>query len=78
MRIPTVAQVGGLLAHADSNRVSTRHGFRAYVALCAFGGLRKGEAAGVKVGDIAFTLRRLTVSRQLQRDGDTFAVRLPK
>ncbi len=78
MRIPTVAQVGQLLAHADSNRVSTRHGFRAYVALCAFAGLRKGEAAGVQSGDIEFSLRRLTVSRQLQRDGDTFAVRLPK
>lgn len=78
MRVPTVEQVGMLLAHADSNRVSTRHGFRAYVALCAFGGLRKGEAAGVQVGDIDFSLCRLTMSRQLQRDGDTFAVRLPK
>lgn len=78
MRIPTVVQVGELLAHADSNRVSTRHGFRAYVALCAFAGLRKGESAGVQVGDIDFELRRLTVSRQLQRDGDTFAVQLPK
>jgi integrase len=78
MRIPTVEQVGRLLAHADSSRVSTRHGFRAYVALCAFAGLRKGEAAGVQVGDIDFTLRRLTVSRQLQRDGSTFVARLPK
>ena len=78
MRIPTVEQVGRLLAHADSNRVSTRHGFRAYVALCAFAGLRKGEAAGVQVGDIDFALRRLTVSRQLQRDGSTFVARLPK
>ena len=66
------------VAHADSSRVSTRHGFRAYVALCAFAGLRKGEAAGVQVGDIDFALRRLAVSRQLQRDGDSFAVRLPK
>lgn len=78
MRIPTVAQVGLLVAHADSSRASTRHGFRAFVALCAFAGLRKGEAAGVQVGDIDFSLRRLTLSRQLQRDGDTFAVRLPK
>jgi integrase len=78
MRIPTVAQVGALLAHADSTRVSTRHGFRAYVALCAFAGLRKGEAAGVQVSDIDFDRRQLTVSRQLQRDGDTFAIRLPK
>lgn len=78
MRIPTVEQVGRLLAHADSNRVSTRHGFCAYVALCAFAGLRKGEAAGVQVGDIDFTARRLTVARQLQRDGSTFVSRLPK
>lgn len=77
MRIPNVAQVGSLLAHADSNRVSTRQGFRAYVALCAFAGLRKGEAAGVQIGDIDLSLRRLTLSRQLQRDGATFAVRLP-
>ena len=78
MRIPTVEQVGRLLAHADSTRVSTRHGFRAYVALCAFAGLRKGEAAGVQVGDLDFVRRQLTVSRQLQRHGDTFAIRLPK
>lgn len=78
MRIPTVEQVGQLLAHADSNRVSTRHGFRAYVALCAFAGLRKAEAAGVQVGDIDFAAGRLTVARQLQRDGGTFVARLPK
>lgn len=78
MRIPTVAQVGLLLAHTDSTRVSTRHGFRAYVALCAFAGLRKGEATAVQVGDVDFSRRQLTVSRQLQRDGETFVVRLPK
>ncbi|GEP37510.1 hypothetical protein NPS01_11730 [Nocardioides psychrotolerans] len=78
MRIPTVSQVGLLLAHADSTRVSTRHGFRAYVALCAFAGLRKGEGAGIQIGDIDFSRRQLAVSRQLQRDGDTFAIRLPK
>ena len=49
MRIPTVEEVGLLLSHADSPRVSTRKGFRAYVALCAFAGLRKGEAASVQV-----------------------------
>lgn len=30
------------------------------------------------MGDIDVEARRLTISRQLQRDGDTFAVRLPK
>ena len=54
MHMPTVEEVGRLLAHADSTRVSTRKGFRAYVALCAFAGLRKGEAAAVQVGDIDF------------------------
>lgn len=78
MRIPTVEEVGRLLSHADSTRVSTRKGFQAYVALCAFAGLRKGEAAAVQVGDIDVDRRQLTVSRQLQRDGDTFVVRLPK
>jgi integrase len=78
MRIPTVEDVGMLLAHADSSRVSTRRGFRAYVALCAFAGLRKGEAAAIQVGDIDFLRRQLTVSRQLQRDGSGYAVGPPK
>lgn len=78
MRIPSVTEVGLLLRHADSARVSTRKGFRAYVALCAFAGLRRGEAAAVQVGDINFLRRQLNVSRQLQRDGATYAVRPPK
>ncbi len=78
MRIPTVEEVGLLVANADSPRVSTRKGFRAYVALCAFAGLRKGEAAAIQVGDIDFLRRQLTVSRQLQRDGSSYVVRPPK
>ncbi len=78
MRIPSVEDIGRLLAYADSNRVSTRKGFRAYVALCAFAGLRKGEAAAVQVGDIDFLRRQLAVSRQLQRDGSEYAIRPPK
>jgi integrase len=78
MQIPSVEQVGRLLAHADSTRVSTRKGFRAYVALCAFAGLCKGEAAAVQLGDIDFLRRTLNLSRQLQRDGSTYVVRLAK
>jgi integrase len=78
MRIPSVGEVGLLLAHADSTRVSTRKGFRAYVALCAFAGLRKGEAAAVQVGDIDFLRRQLMVSRQLQREGSDYVIRPPK
>ena len=78
MTIPTVNEVGRLVVNADSARVSTRKGFRAYVALCAFAGLRKGEAAAVQVGDIDFLRRQLTVSRQLQRDGSGYSIRPPK
>ncbi len=78
IRIPSVEEVGRLLDHADSSRVSTRKGFRAYVALCAFAGLRKGEAAAVQVGDIDFLRRQLRVTRQLQRDGSRYVIRSPK
>jgi integrase len=78
MRVPSVSEVGLLVAHADSTRVSTRKGFSAYVALCAFAGLRKAEAAAVQVGDIDFLRRQLNVSRQLQRNGSEYAIRPPK
>lgn len=78
MRIPSVEEVAQLIAHADSDRVSTRRGFRAYVALCAFAGVRKGEAAAVQVADIDFLRRQVRVQRQIQRDGDSYAIRAPK
>lgn len=78
MQIPTPEEVGRLVSCADSGCVSTRKGFRAYVQLCAFAGLRLGEAAGVQVGDIDFLRRELHVRRQIQRDGTTFVVRPPK
>jgi integrase len=61
MTIPTTSEIGKVLKAADGP-------FRAYVALCAFAGLRVGEAAGVQVGDIDFLRRTLTVSRQIQRE----------
>ncbi|OLT18741.1 hypothetical protein BJF80_14175 [Serinicoccus sp. CUA-874] len=66
--IPTAEDVGLLLDSADQKkRKSTRVGFQAYVALCAFAGLRKGEALGVQVADIDFLRRQLKVTRQIQR-----------
>ena len=73
-----VVEVDRLLASADSERVSTRKGFRAFVALCAFAGLRLGEASGVQVRDIDFLRRELKVSRQIQRDGSGYEVAPPK
>ncbi|GAB6984390.1 tyrosine-type recombinase/integrase [Nocardioides pyridinolyticus] len=68
MRIPTHADVARLLNAAEpSNRPRSRPGFTAYVALCAFAGLRRGEALGVQVSDVDFLGRTLRVTRQLQR-----------
>ena len=68
MAIPTNADVAKVLRAAEPERRPTsRPGFTAYVALCAFAGLRRGEALGVQVGDIDFLCRTLRVTRQLQR-----------
>ncbi|WP_175483925.1 hypothetical protein [Modestobacter sp. DSM 44400] len=62
MRLPTAAQVGTVLQAADD-------AFRPFVALCAFADLRLGGAAAVRVEDIDFLRRSLTVARQVQRAG---------
>lgn len=59
--LPTEDQVGALVEKA-------RPEFRAFVALCAFAGLRSGESCGVQVGDIDFLRRELHVRRQIQGD----------
>ncbi|MEO9322088.1 site-specific integrase [Nocardioides sp. C4-1] len=78
MSIPTPAQVGLLLEHAESRDISIRVGFRTYVALCAFAGLRLGEAAAVQVGDLDADQRQLSISRQVQIEGTESVVRGPK
>lgn len=68
MSIPTNEDVAKLLEAAEPvRRPKSRPGFTAFVALCAFAGLRRGEALGVQVGDIDFLARTLRVTRQLQR-----------
>lgn len=62
MVIPTPEQVGDVLRAADEHYVPL-------FSLCAFGGLRLGEAAGVQLGDINFLQRTLHVERQVQRAG---------
>jgi integrase len=60
MRIPTPETVGSVLSAADD-------WFRPFIALCAFAGLRLGEAAAVQFSDIDFLRRQLHVQRQVQR-----------
>ena len=71
MSIPEPVEVGKLLG-AAAPRLS------AFVGLCAFAGLRLGEAAAVKVGDIDFLRRELHVSRQVQKVPGSIEIRQPK
>ena len=49
-----------------------------FIGLCAFAGLRLGEAAAVKLEDIDFLRRTLTVCRQVQRVPGGIEIRAPK
>ncbi|QVI29927.1 site-specific integrase [Mycolicibacterium neoaurum] len=72
MVIPTTEQVGDLLHHAPET-------FHAFVAVCAFGGLRLGEAAALKVSDIDFMRREIRIERQAQvKNGGGVDIRDPK
>jgi integrase len=72
MTLPTGEQVAAVLGAVDGR-------FAALVALCAFAGLRLGEAAAVQVGDVDFLRRTLDVRRQVQRAGGTAVeIRAPK
>ena len=72
MTIPTPAQVGVILRETPEK-------WAAFVGLCAFAGLRLGEAAAVQVGDVDFLGRTLNVSRQVQRaGGGEVELRAPK
>lgn len=72
MSIPTTEQVRRALLSAPPH-------FRLFVALCAFAGLRLGEAAGVQAGDVDFGGQRLCIRRQVQGQTRTgLDVGLPK
>ena len=67
MRIPTPDEVRAILAAADD-------WFRPFIALCAFAGLRLGEASAAQLSDVDFLRRTITVERQVQRSsGDARA-----
>ncbi len=68
MTIPAAEEVGRALATAPDR-------FRPFVAVCAFAGLRLGEAAGLRLEDVDFLRRTIAVRRQLQ--GETSATTEP-
>ena len=72
LTVPEAIEVGALLREAEPH-------FAAFIGLCAFGGLRLGEAAALKVSDIDFMRREIRVDRQVQRaNGKQVAYRAPK
>lgn len=60
MLIPTPEQVA--LARVSSPDPA----FVGFVAVCAYAGLRLGEAAGLQVGDVDFLRREIRIRRQIQ------------
>jgi integrase len=71
MVLPSPAQVRALLDAVPGR-------WRAYVAVCAFAGLRLGEASALRVSDVNFLRRTITVSRQAQGYGAAVEIRAPK
>lgn len=72
MTIPSPEDVGALYRAAEP-------WFRAFIGLCAFAGLRLGEASAVQVSDIDFLRRTLSVQRQVQREPTKeLEIRAPK
>jgi integrase len=71
IRIPSPASVGVTVNAAEPR-------FAMFIALCAFAGLRSGEAAAFQAGDIALTARKLHVRRQAQWSPGTVSIIPPK
>lgn len=69
MVLPSASDVGRALDAVNY--------FRGFVAVCAFAGLRLGEAAGLQLGDVDFLGRKITINRQIQGDTSTSARVVP-
>ena len=63
MAIPTPDDLGKLIEKADEP-------FAAFISVCAFAGLRRGEASALRVSDIEFLRKELRVTRQVQWTAD--------
>lgn len=72
LQVATSEQVGKLLAASVPE-------MRPFIGLCAFAGLRLGEASAIKVSDVDFLRRQVRVERQVQkRRGGRSEVKPPK
>jgi integrase len=72
MAIPTTAEVGKVIRAAEEP-------FAAFIAVCAFAGLRRGEASALRVSDVNFLRKELHVQQQVQwTDDGQMEIRPPK
>jgi integrase len=72
MTIPTADDVGGAMRAAHDQ-------FSAFIAVCAFAGLRRGEVSALQVSDVDFLRKEIRVSRQVQwTDDGRMELRPPK
>jgi integrase len=75
MSIPTALEVGA--AVRATGDIEPWYG--AFIAVCAFAGLRRGEASALRVGDIDFLRKEIRVVRQVQwTDDGQMEIRGPK
>jgi integrase len=72
MLTPTPEQV------ASARAACPDPAFVGFIAVCAYAGLRLGEAAGLQVGDVDFLRRPIRVRRQVQGQTRTTAKVVPR
>jgi len=75
MTIPTVEEVGAAIRATDD----IEPWYAGFIAVCAFAGLRRGEACALKVSDVEFLRGEIRVQRQVQwTDDGRMEIRGPK
>lgn len=75
MSIPTAEEVGA----AIRSTIGIEPSYGAFIAVCAFAGLRRGEASALKVSDVDFMRQEVHVRRQVQwTDDGRMEIRGPK
>lgn len=75
MAIPTAQEVGAAIRATTDIEPS----YGAFIAVCGFAGLRRGEASALKISDIDFMRREIHVQRQVQwTDDGRMEIRGPK
>lgn len=75
MSIPTTQEVGAAIRACED----IEPWYAGFIAVCAFAGLRRGEASALKVSDVDFLRKEIHVQRQVQwTDDGQMEIRGPK